>query len=60
MRTNELKKELVTREVFEERFNVIEERFKSLNFKLNIFIAIALAALTFANPMFVALIEKLF
>jgi len=47
------KKELVTREIF-------DERFKSLNFKLNIFIAIALAALTFANPTFVALIEKLF
>jgi len=57
---DELKKELVTREVFEERFNVVDEKFKSLNFKLNIFIAIALAALTFANPTFVALIEKLF
>jgi hypothetical protein len=57
---DELKKELVTREIFEEKFHVIDEKFKSLNFKLNIFIAIALAALTFANPTFVALIGKLF
>lgn len=76
--TDELKKELVTREIFEERFKVIEERIKSLekemnarftvvdeklkslNFKLNIFIAIALIALTFANPTFVQLVGKLF
>jgi len=51
--TNELKKELLTREVF-------EERFKSLNFKLNVLLAIALAALTFANSTFVSAIEKLF
>ncbi len=74
----ELKKELLTREIFEERFKVIEERFNgvnekikslekvmnekfnSLNFKLNLFIAIALIALTFANPTFVQLIGKLF
>lgn len=74
----ELRNELVTREIFEERFKiiderfkslekeinerfkVIEEKFKSLNFKLNIFIAIALCSLTFANPTFVKLIEKLF
>jgi len=43
-----------------ERFNVVDEKFKSLNFRLNIFIAIALIALTFANPTFVKLIEKLF
>lgn len=64
---DELKQELVTRELFEERFKVIEEKFKvmeekfaSLNFKLNIFIAIALIALTFANPIVVELIRKLF
>lgn len=63
----DLTKELVTREIFEERFkvieerfNVVDERFKSLNFKLNIFIAIALIALTFANPTFIKLIEKIF
>jgi len=81
----ELRKELVTREIFEslvkemrERFNVVDEKFKvvgekfksleqrmdekfkSLNFKLNLFLAIALVALTFANPTFVGLIEKLF
>lgn len=63
----DLAKELVTREIFEERFkaieerfNVVDERFKSLNFKLNIFIAIALIALTFANPTFIKLIEKIF
>ena len=73
-----IKKEFVTRELFEERFNVVDERFnnirtemnerfnlvdeklKSLNFKLNIFIAIALIALTLANPTFVKLIEKIF
>jgi hypothetical protein len=46
--------------VVDERFNVVDEKFKSLNFKLNIFIAIALLALTLANPTFVRLIEKLF
>lgn len=81
----ELRKELVTREMFEslgkeirERFNVVDEKFKgvdekfknledrldekfkSLNFKLNIFLAIALIALTFANPAFAELIKKMF
>ncbi len=51
---------LLTRELFEERFKVVDERFNSLNFKLNLFIAIALLALTLANPTFVALIERLF
>ncbi len=78
MLKDELKQELVTREIFEERSNVIEERFKSLentmtekfkvvdekfaslHFKMNIFIAIALIALTFANPTFVQLLQKLF
>ena len=57
---NAIRKEFVTRELFEEMFNVVDERFKSLNFKLNIFIAIALIALTLANPTFVKLIEKIF
>ena len=57
---NAIRKEFVTRELFEERFNVVDEKFKSLNFKLNIFIAIALIALTLANPTFVKLIEKIF
>jgi hypothetical protein len=48
-----IRKEFVTRELF-------EERFKSLNYKLNIFIAIAFLALTFANPSFVSLLEKIF
>ncbi len=67
----ELRNELVTREIFEERlkrieveinerFKVIDERFKALNFKLNIFIAIALLSLTLANPTFVELVKKLF
>jgi len=46
--------------VVDERFNGVEERFRSLNFRLNIFIAIALIALTFANPTFIKLLEKLF
>lgn len=81
----ELRKELVTKEMFDrqrkeinekfnvvderfksleksmnERFNVVDEKFKSLNFKLNLFLAIALIALTFANPTFVELIKKAF
>lgn len=74
----ELRKKLVTREMFEnlgiemrEKFKVVDERFKSLkdrmdekfkslNFKLNLFLAIALIALTFANPAFVELIKKIF
>jgi len=83
-----LRQELVTRELFEERmkviderfksletemngrfksletemvqrFNVVDEKFTSLNFKLNIFIAIALLALTLANPTFAALVGRL-
>lgn len=44
----------------DERFKMVDERFAHLNFKMNIFIAIALISLTFANPTFVALIQKLF
>jgi len=68
---DELKQELVTREIFEERFKglentmtekfrVVDEKFASLHFKMNIFIAIALIALTFANPTFVQLLQKIF
>ncbi len=42
-----------------ERFHTINERFRSLNFKLNIFLVIFFIALTFANPTFVKLQEKL-
>lgn len=44
----------------DERFKMIDEKFAHLNFKMNLFIAIALISLTFANPAFVALIQKLF
>ena len=82
---DELRKELVTREIFDEtlkslrnemrerfnvvdekfkgideKFKVVDEKFKSLNFKLNLFLTIALIALTFANPTFVELIKKTF
>ena len=64
---DEKKQELVTRELFEERFKVIEEKFKvmeekfaGLHLKMNIFIAIAIIALTFANPTFVELLKKIF
>ena len=68
---DDLRQELVTRELFEERMKVFDERFKSLekemnerftslNYKLNIFIAIALLALTLANPTFAALVSGLF
>jgi len=70
----ELRKELVTRDIFEglgseirerfnvvdEKFKVVDEKFKTLNVKLNLFLAIALIALTFANPVFVELIKKAF
>jgi len=73
----ELKNELVTRDLFEERFNNIneriehiekrfeekfknvEERFKMLDFKINILIVLTLIILTFANPTFISLIEKI-
>jgi len=64
---DELRNELVTRDIFEEksnsmntRFKSIDEQFKHLDFKLNIFIAISLIALTFANPTFVELIKSIF
>ena len=57
---DDLRQELVTRELFEERMKVLDERFTSINFKLNIFIAIALLALTLANPTFAALVSGLF
>ena len=75
---DDLRQELVTRELFEERmkviderfksletevnqrFNVVDEKFTSLNYKLNLFIAIALLALTLANPTFAALVSGLF
>jgi len=44
----------------DEKFKVVDEKFKNLNFKLNLFLAIALIALTFANPTFVELIKKIF
>lgn len=75
---DDLRQDLVTRELFEERmkviderfksleteinqrFNVVDEKFTSLNYKLNLFIAIALLALTLANPTFAALVSGLF
>ena len=56
----ELKNELVTRELFEERLKTVDERFKTLNFKFNLLITLVIIALTFANPTFVAVIEKIF
>jgi len=49
----ELKKERVARELF-------EERFKMLDFKINILIAFILIVITFANSTFVELIKNLF
>jgi len=58
--------ELVTRDLFEERFKVINERFKvvdekfkRLELKLNILIILDLLALTLFNPAFLSIIEKL-
>jgi hypothetical protein len=71
----ELRNELVTRDIFEarfkvvderfnaldrtidERFKVVDERFKRQDFKLNVLIALAFVALTFANPNFVELVR---
>ncbi len=51
-------------QIVDERFKSMEvridEKFKSLNLKLNLFLALALIALTFANPAFVELIKKAF
>ena len=44
----------------DERFKVVDEKFKALSFKLNMFLAVALIALTFANPTFAKVLEKLF
>ena len=82
----ELRSELITRELFDarfksleqmmderfksaehmmnERFKTVDERFKTVNyrfkqqdFKLNVLIALAFVALTFANPTFVELVK---
>jgi len=69
----ELKNELVTRELFEERFKSIEERFKSIDArfksidarfdslenKFNIMIILMLILLSFANPTFVDFLKEL-
>jgi len=55
----ELKNELVTRDLFEERFKVVDEKFKRLELKLNILIILVLLALTLFNPAFLSIIEKL-
>jgi hypothetical protein len=64
---DELKNELITRDVFEasfktmeERFKTMEERFKRLDLKLNIFMALAFITLTFANPTFTDLVKHVF
>ncbi|MDX1919668.1 MAG: hypothetical protein SFU25_02915 [Candidatus Caenarcaniphilales bacterium] len=72
---NELKNELVTRELFEkETFSIresfqkegeytrklFEERFKLQDLKLNIVIAIAALALTLFNPALLGFLEKVF
>ena len=71
---DELRNELVTKELFEERFKNIDERFKNiderfkniderfkiLDFKINILIALILIVITFANPTFVTLIKEIF
>jgi len=43
-----------------EKFKVVDKKFASLYFKMNLFIAIAFIALTFANPAFVQLLQKIF
>jgi hypothetical protein len=69
----DLRNELVTRElfeerfkvfeerfkVFEERFKVMEEKFKHLEFRINVMIGIAAAACTVFNPGLLSLLEKL-
>jgi hypothetical protein len=51
--------ELVTRDLFEERFKVVDEKFKRLELKLDILIILVLLALTLFNPAFLSIIEKL-
>ncbi|MDX1919747.1 MAG: hypothetical protein SFU25_03320 [Candidatus Caenarcaniphilales bacterium] len=55
----ELKNELVTREIFEERFKTFEEKFKNLEFRINIMIGIAAAACTVFNPGLIDLMKSL-
>lgn len=62
----EEKKELVTRELFEERFIGINERFKSIDArfdslenKFNIMIILMLILISFANPTFVDFLKEL-
>lgn len=62
----ELKNELVTRELFEERFIGINERFKSIDArfdslenKFNIMIILMLILISFANPTFVDFLKEL-
>jgi len=55
----ELKNELVTRELFEERFKSMDERFKSLENKFNIVIILMLILISFANPTFVDFLKEL-
>lgn len=62
----ELKNELVTRELFEERFKSIDERFKSIDArfdslenKFNIMIILMLILISFANPTFVDFLKEL-
>lgn len=72
---DDLRKELVTRELFEKETKytrelvekemlltreIFEERFKLLDFKFNILIAINLIVLTFANPNFLTLIKEIY
>jgi hypothetical protein len=56
---DDLRNELVTRELFEERFKTFDEKFKNLEFKINIMIGIAAAACTVFNPGLLSLLEKL-
>ena len=48
---------LVTREIFEERFRFVEERFKRTKLYLKVIILIGIVGLTAANPL---LLKKLF
>jgi len=55
----DLRSELVTKEVFEERLNTLDEKFKRMEFFQKLILAICLFLVTMANPAFMSIMEKI-
>lgn len=63
----DLRNELVTRDIFEERFkvinerfNVIDERFKKIDFQFKVLIGVMVFGFTLFNPAFLDLLKTIF